>query len=108
MMSRVTDEALQWAPQVDPQNIVTWRRIRRPVAALAVVVAALFGALLVDWHQTAVLLGRFWLPNSDISMTAIDGLEDVVVGRGEALSIRAELDRANGRRSHHVLAPRGS
>lgn len=91
MMSRVTDEALKWEPQVDPQNVVAWRNVRRPLAALAVVVVVLIGAMFMDWRQTAVLMGRFWSPNSKLSLTIIDGLDDFVVGRGEPLSIEAEL-----------------
>ena len=91
MMNRVRDEALHWEPQVDPQNVVSWQKVRRPLTALAVVAAALVGALMLDWRQTTVLMGRLWAPTSNLSMTVIDGLDDLVVGRGEALSIKAEL-----------------
>ena len=91
MMSHVTNEALQWAPRVDPQSVVSWRKTCWPLAVLAGATGILLVALLIDWRQTTVLMGRFWSPNSNISMTVIDGLDDVVVARGEEVSIDAEL-----------------
>ncbi|MCA9213164.1 MAG: hypothetical protein KDB27_08875 [Planctomycetales bacterium] len=94
MMSHVTSEALEFAPHVSPSNVVSWQKVRRPLAVVAGVIVVLIGAFLLDWRQTAVLIGRFWAPASNISMTSIDGLDDVVVARGEELTINATL---NGR-----------
>ena len=92
MFRRVADEAVRWEPHVDPQEIVSLTLLIRTMLCLTAITLVLAVAVILDSHQTIVLLRRFWSPGSSISATELtDVLGSTVVGRGEPLLLKAAV-----------------
>jgi hypothetical protein len=93
MLRQVATEAASWEPYVEPERIITVSPLMRAMICLTAVTAVLGIAIAVNSQRTLVLIKRFWLPGASISATQLVNVPgDVVVGRGEPLSLSAEVN----------------
>jgi hypothetical protein len=93
MLRRVSSEAVSFEPHVEPEQVVPVSVLMRSMVALTAVTAVLGFAVVMNTHQTFVLMQRFWLPSSLISATElVDIPGDVVIGRGEPLELTAAVN----------------
>ncbi len=92
MLRRVATEAVSWEPHVAPDQVVPVSILMRTMVGLTTVTAVLAIAVVLNSHQTLVLMQRFWLPSSSISATELVDLPgDIVIGRGEPLELTAAV-----------------
>jgi hypothetical protein len=106
MLRRVSKEAVSFEPHVEPDQVVPVSILMRSMIGLTAVTAVLAIAVVMNSHQTWVLVKRFWQPSSLISATELVNLPgDVVIGRGEPLELNAALDGTPVERATLFLQP---
>ena len=93
MYRKVAKEAAGWSPRVEPGEVVSLDRLIRSLWCLMALTVVMGLAVVIDTHQTSVLLRRFWSPQAPIYATEFaEATESVVVARGEALELEAKLE----------------
>ena len=93
MLRRLSSEATSWEPRIEPENVVSLSILLRAMLGLTAVTAVLALAVLLDSREAIVLARRFWLPGSSISATTlVDIPGNLVIARGEPLSLNAAID----------------
>src|SRR5205085_7981326 len=82
-----------WDPHIEPDQVVSLSTLLRALIGLTAVTAVLAIAVVLDSREVSVLARRFWLPGSSISATKlVDVPGNVVIARGEPLSLNATID----------------
>ena len=106
MFKQVATEAQSWTPRVEVDRVVPLDGLIRALLLLTAITSILGLAVIFDAQRTTVLLRRFWQPFTAISATELVDLPgDLVVGRGESLTIDANLIGAPIKQASLLLRP---
>jgi hypothetical protein len=90
MAHQVRREAVGLEHLVQPEHVTSTNDVKRSLIPLGGLVLAFLVLFVLDWQQMSVLLGRFFSPGANISLTrVVSESGDASVPRGEPFTLAA-------------------